>query len=123
MLIQILAYTLFLQPAQLTTAAARAHVGERATVCGIVKSARWASHSNRKPTFLNLDEAYPKQLFTVVIFEEHRARFTPPPEDRFKDKRICVTGKIEEFRGTPEIVVTAPSQIVEAAEAKVGSRR
>jgi len=118
MLIPILAYTLFQQPAQLTAAEAKAHVGEQATVCGLVKSARWASASNRKPTFLNLDEAYPKQVFTVVIFEDHRAKFTPAPEDQFKDKRICVSGKIEEFRGTPEIVVTAPSQIVEAAVSK-----
>jgi len=40
------------------------------------------------------------------------------PEDQFKDKRICVTGTIEEFRGTPEIVVTAPAQIVGATATK-----
>lgn len=114
MLIPLLAYALFLQPAPLSAADAKAHVGEQATVCGVVKSARWASNSNRRPTFLNLDEAYPKQLFTVVIFEENRGRFTPPPEVRFDRKRICVSGKIEDFRGTPEIVVSAPSQIVEA---------
>lgn len=102
-----------LQAAPLTTAEAKAHIGKEATVCGIVASARWAVNSNRKPTFLNLDAAYPKQLFTVVIFEEHRGQFTPAPEDQFKDKRICVTGKIEEFRGTPEIVVSDPKQIRE----------
>jgi hypothetical protein len=115
MLIPLLVSTLILQPAPLTTAEAKAHVGEQATVCGVVKSARWASNSGRRPTFLNLDEPYPKQAFTVVIFEENRGKFTPAPEVRFKDKRICVSGKIEEFRGTPEIVVTVPAQIVEAA--------
>ena len=113
MLIPLLAYALVLQAAPLTAADAKAHVGEQATVCGIVRSARWASNSNRRPTFLNLDEAYPKQLFTVVIFEENRGKFTPPPETQFDKKRICVSGKIEDFRGTPEIVVRAPSQIVE----------
>src|SRR5262245_38514307 len=117
MLIPLLAYSLFLQPAPLTAAEAKAHIGEQATVCGLVKSARWASASNHKPTFLNLDEPYPKQVFTVVIFEESRGKFATAPEDRFKDKRICVTGKIEEFRGTPEIVVTAPSQIAEVTAA------
>jgi DNA/RNA endonuclease YhcR with UshA esterase domain len=115
MVIALLAYALFLQPAALSTADAKAHIGEQATVCGLVKSARWASNSNRKPTFLNLDEPYPKQSFTVVIYEDHRSDFTPAPEEQFKDKRICVTGKIEEFRGTPEIVVTAPSQIAAPA--------
>ena len=105
---------LLLQAAPLTTADAKAHIREHATVCGVVKSARWASNSNRRPTFLNLDEAYPRQAFTVVIFEENRGKFTPAPEDQFKDKHICVTGKIEEFRGAPEIVVSAPAQITES---------
>jgi micrococcal nuclease len=114
MLIPLLAYTLLLQPAPLTAADAKAHIGQQATVCGLVKSARWASNSNRRPTFLNLDEAYPKQLFTVVIFKETRDKFRPAPEVQFNNKRVCVSGKIEDFRGTPEIIVTAPSQIVEA---------
>ena len=121
-LIPLLAYTLFVQPAALTTVEAKAHVGEQATVCGLVKSARWASNSNRRPTFLNLDEPYPKQSFTVVIFEENRGKFTPAPEDQFKDKRICVSGKIEDFRGTPEIVVSAPAQITIADAAKTPAR-
>jgi DNA/RNA endonuclease YhcR with UshA esterase domain len=118
MLIPLLACTLLVQPAHLTAVEAKAHIGEQATVCGLVKSARWASTSNRKPTFLNLDEAYPKQLFTVVIFEENRGKFTLAPEDQFKNKQICVSGKIEEFRGAPEIVVTTPAQIVEAPAAR-----
>lgn len=116
MLISLLAFTLFVQAAPLTVTDAKAHVGEQATVCGLVKSSRWASNSNRRPTFLNLDEAYPKQAFTVVIFEENRGKFTPAPEEQFKNKRICVTGRIEEFRGTPEIVVTAPAQIAESPD-------
>jgi DNA/RNA endonuclease YhcR with UshA esterase domain len=119
--IPLLAYTLFMQPATLTTAEAKAHVGEQATVCGAVRSARWASNSNRRPTFLNLDQPFPKQTFTVVIFEENRGKFAPVPEDQFKDKRVCVTGKIEDFRGTPEIVVSAPAQIT-VADAKTASR-
>ena len=112
MLMLALALVLVLvQAPALTTAEAKSHIGQQATVCGTVKTARWASASNRKPTFLNLDEPYPKQLFTVVIFEEHRSKFSPPPEEQFKDKAICVTGKIEDFRGLPEIVVTEPKQI------------
>lgn len=114
MLISLL--ILLLQPAPLTAAEAKSHIGDHATVCGLVKSARWASNSNRRPTFLNLDEAYPKQAFTVVIFEENRGKFAPAPEEQFKNKRICVTGRIEEFRGTPEIVVTAPAQIAESPD-------
>jgi hypothetical protein len=53
----LLAITILLFiPAQtrLTAADAAKHIGETATVCGTVASARYAESSNRKPTFLNL---------------------------------------------------------------------
>lgn len=50
-------------------------------------------------------------MFTIVIFEENRSKFTPPPDEQFKDKNICVTGKIDQFRGTPQIVVTERKQV------------
>jgi len=34
------------------------------------------------------------------------------PETKYKDARVCVTGKITSFRGKPEIIATEPSQIV-----------
>jgi DNA/RNA endonuclease YhcR with UshA esterase domain len=115
MFLMPVALVALLQAPTLTAAEAKAHIGEQATICGSVKSARWASSSNRKPTFLNLDQAYPKQVFTVVIFEDNRSKFSPPPEQQFKDRNICVTGKIEEFRGTPEIIVSEPKQIAAKA--------
>jgi hypothetical protein len=44
------------QSKKLTTAEAKDHVGEQATVCGKVASARYAATSRGKPTFLNLDK-------------------------------------------------------------------
>jgi DNA/RNA endonuclease YhcR with UshA esterase domain len=108
----LLALALSVQaPATVTTDQAKALIGKEATVCGTVKSARYASNSNRKPTFLNLDKAFPDPVFTVVIFDENRSKFSPPPESQFKDKAICVTGRIQEYRGAPEIIVTDPKQI------------
>ena len=110
----LLALTLLVQPPTITTAAAKDYIGKEARVCGAVKSARYASNSNRKPTFLNLDKPFPNPIFTAVIFEEHRSKFAQPPEQAFKDKDICVTGKIQEYNGSPEIVVTEPKQIEES---------
>jgi len=64
-----------------------------ATVCGVVASARYASQSSGQPTFLNLDEPYPRQVFTIVIWGSARASFPEPPEQAYSDKRICVTGR------------------------------
>jgi hypothetical protein len=91
---------------------AKQHIGETNTVCGLVAGARFLESSKGKPTFLNFDHPFPDHTFTVAIFESNRAKFKSPPEELFEGKTICVTGKIVEFRGTPEIVVQDPSQIV-----------
>jgi hypothetical protein len=96
---------------KVTTAEAKDHIGETATVCGQVASARFASSTRGRPTFLNLDKPYPSQIFTALIWGENRAKFGKP-EDDYRNKRVCVTGKITEYRGAPEIVVSEPEQVV-----------
>jgi len=98
------------QTKKITAAAAKNHIGERTTVCGKVVSARYADRSKSQPTFLNLDEPFPKQIFTIVIWGDDRSKFGEP-EDKYSDKRICVTGKITSYRGGPEIVATDPKEI------------
>ena len=91
------------------SAKAKDHVGEEGTVCGKVADTRYLE-SGKKPTFLNFDERYPNHTFTVVIFGENRAKFGSPEKD-YLDKNICVTGKIEDYNGKPEIIVTQPQQV------------
>ena len=92
---------------------AQQHIGENQTVCGIVASTHYAKSSRGQPSFLNLDQPYPNQIFTILIWGENRPKFKEAPEKYFKGKRICVTGVIEIYRGTPEIIVNDPSQIKE----------
>ena len=96
----------------LTAGQAKDHVGESATVCGVVASARYAASSRGQPTFLNLDQAYPNATFTVVIWGNVRTAFPEPPEVAYRQKRICVTGLIGTYRGTPQIVPSTPQVIV-----------
>jgi DNA/RNA endonuclease YhcR with UshA esterase domain len=95
---------------KLAASEAKDHFGETATVCGEVVSARYAASSKGEPTFLNLDKPYPSQIFTVVIWGENRSKFGKPEED-YKGKRICVSGKISAYAGSPEIIATEPKQI------------
>lgn len=95
---------------KLTAAEAKDHVGETATVCGSVASTRYASSTKGQPTFLNLDKPYPNQIFTVVIWGSNRAKFGTPEVD-YRGKQICVTGKITEYRGIPEVSANEPAQI------------
>jgi DNA/RNA endonuclease YhcR with UshA esterase domain len=91
---------------------AQKYVGMEKTVCGMVANATYASQAKGEPTFLNLDQPFPRQIFTAIIWGDDRSKFKEPPELFFKGKRICVTGMIERYRGTPAIIVRRPGQIV-----------
>lgn len=95
--------------AALTAAEAAQHVGEKATVCGVVASAHFAANINRQPTFINLDRAYPHPVFTILVWGDYRNRFATPPETW--SGRVCATGVITAFHGKPEMKVISPTQI------------
>jgi hypothetical protein len=50
-----------------------------------------------------------------LIWDSDRAKFGGP-ETKYKDARVCVMGRIGSYRGTPELVATEPSQIVQEKE-------
>lgn len=96
---------------QISASEASHHVGKERTVCGWVASATYAARSRRQPTFLNLDEPYPRHIFTIVVWGSDRSQFREPPERAFRDENICVTGLISTYRDKPQIVVRQPAQI------------
>jgi hypothetical protein len=89
---------------------AKNHIGESATVCGEIASAHYAARSRGNPTFINLDKPYPNQIFTVLIWGSDRPKFGDP-EETYRNKQICVTGQISDYKGVPQIVASEPSQI------------
>jgi hypothetical protein len=110
LIIVILAVSVAQAQKPLTAAGAKDHVGEKATVCGDVVSTHYAARSRGNPTFLNLDKPYPDQVFTVVIWGNDRSKFGDP-EQAYRSKHICVTGKISDYKGVPQIVAYEPAQI------------
>lgn len=95
---------------KLTAGEAKDHIGEKATVCGIVVSSHYVVRSRGYPTFLNLDEPYTRQVLTMLIWSSHRPKFGDP-EAKYGNKKICVTGAIKSYRGVAEIVTSEPAQI------------
>lgn len=89
---------------------AASHVGEQARVCGIVASAKYAARSRGAPTFLNLGQPYPRQVFTAVIWGRDRSKFAYPPES-LRGSSICVRGLVSLYRGKPQIIVHDPKFI------------
>ncbi len=86
------------------------HAGETTTVCGVVAGAKYAAQIRGGLTFIDFGKPYPNASFTAVIFAADRAKFGTP-EKGLAGKQVCVTGKIEMFRGKPEIVLTDPKQL------------
>jgi len=98
----------------LTADQAKDHVGENATVCGVVAGTHFAEHSKGSPTFVNLDNPYPNQVFTILIWGEDLPKFNPKPST-WEGKRVCATGVITLYRGSPEIVAKSQGQITVTA--------
>lgn len=97
---------------RVTAAEARDHIGTPAEVCEKVASADYLQQVGGEPTFINLGRPYPNQTFTAVIWDDDRTKWTNPPEQQYDGQEICVSGRIENHEGTPQIIVSSPKQIV-----------
>ena len=104
-------YSVSGESVSLTPEEAAGHVGESATVCGMVVSATYAAQAPMAPTFLDLGKPYPQQIFTAVIFGTDRSKFGAP-DVSMRDKFVCVTGEIFLFQGTPEMALRDPAQLI-----------
>ena len=79
---------------------------------GAVASAKYEADAQSQPKLLDLGKAYPNAAFNPVVYGENRAKFGTP-ETSLRGKRLCVTGKISDYHGKAEIVLTDPSQLTQ----------
>lgn len=106
-----IAFVLPLCARTLSPSEASQHVGENATVCGVVAGVHTAMRSRGRPTFVNLDKPYPNQVFTILIWIEDLKNFSPAPST-WDGRRVCATGTISSYRGVPEIVARESQQVM-----------
>jgi hypothetical protein len=65
-----------------------------------------------QPTFLNIGAPHPDpRRFIGVIWGQYRSSFPMLPEYLYKDRTICVFGRIEPYDGVAEIIITGSGQI------------
>lgn len=95
---------------------AQDHVGHTLWVCGTVASARRIEDGR---TFINLEQAYPEQKFTIMIDPRHISDFDAAFGGRFYERligtTICVYGQVVLYEGVPEIIPTTPEAIRSSA--------
>jgi hypothetical protein len=92
----------------ITAADAKNHIGEQATVCGKVVGEKTQASSRGEPTFINLDTAYPNQVFTILVWGDDRKNVGELPH---AGSRVCASGVIKGYKGVPEIVVRSSGQL------------
>ena len=78
-----------------------------------IHSGKFLENSKGTPTFLNAGGYYRNAPLTIVIWADTRKDLNNTPEEFYKGKEVCITGKIELYKDKPQIVVTSKSQIVE----------
>ena len=76
---------------------AEINTNKKVKVCGTVVS----THKSQKGNiFINLDKSYPNQIFSITIWAYDIINFSYNPVEELMGKKICITGKIVEYRGT-----------------------
>ncbi len=93
------------------TTQAKHHVnsGKNVTVCGTVVATKLSSKGN---VFINLDRAFPKQVFSISIFANNIKNFPYSPDEYLKGKVICVTGKLSTYNGAPSVSIENAKSII-----------
>lgn len=87
------------------------HVGDSVKVCGKIYGGIFLDRSKDTPTFLNVGGAYPNNPLTIVIWADLRKEFEQKPEEFYKDKAVCIFGKISLFKDKPQIVLYSKNQL------------
>ena len=88
-------------------AEAAKHIGEVITVEGQVVSIHRSEKGN---TFLNFGAPYPNQVFTGWIPPESSAQNSPLLQD-IEGKTVQITGRIQLYKGKPEIRIDSEEQL------------
>jgi len=85
---------------------APAHIGQIATVQGLVAEVYTSSKGN---VFLDFENPYPNEVFSGVIFSSAVPQFGDL--NAYQGKRVQVTGPIRLYKGKPEIILDSPIQL------------
>src|SRR5689334_11640216 len=84
---------------------AKNFIGETKTVKGVIAS---VFVSNKGTVLLNFDDVHPNESFVAVIKKDSGIAY----DNITKGSTVTVTGKIEDYKGLPEIIINEQSQIV-----------
>jgi hypothetical protein len=86
-------------------------IGDTVTISGRIYAGYFLVHVNTKPTFLNLFDSLPNHRLMIRIDSSDREKFSEAPEKYFLNKKVSVTGVVNNYKGTASIKISDPSMI------------
>ena len=85
------------------------HLNDSVTICDKIYSTKLIENTGM--VLLDVGDSHPDQYLTIVIKGEDKTKFPANPEDYYKGRDVCVTGKLIDYKGKPEIIVTSPNNL------------
>ncbi|MGV3541202.1 MAG: hypothetical protein ACO1OQ_15405 [Rufibacter sp.] len=107
----LLVATLSYGQTRVTPEDASKHIGESVVLCGKIYGGKFMENSKTQPTLLNMGAAFPNHLVTIMVSKEVRTGFQAKPEEYLNGKNVCVTGKLIDSKGKPEIIIAKAEDI------------
>lgn len=86
------------------------HIGETVTICDKIYEGKFIENSKTQPTFLKMGDIS-KHRITILINFDDRKNFTDKPEIYYPEKDVCITGRVMEVKGKPQIIIRKPTEI------------
>lgn len=84
---------------------AKNYIGQTRTFCGRLQQIKPFT----KGEYLNLDQTYPNQSLTVVVWSSDAHKFSP--FNQSMQKIICVNGEISTYKNKPQITLRSVDQL------------
>ncbi|HBC3534604.1 TPA: hypothetical protein KDZ66_003531 [Vibrio vulnificus] len=77
------------------------HEGEDVIACGLIKQVS----RFKRGFYLNMDERYPRQSLTLVVWEDDVAEIKERHGslERLEAKRVCAEGRVTKYKGRSQI--------------------
>ena len=87
------------------------HIGDSVKLEGKIFGVKTFPGKQNAPTLLNLGADFPHQLITIAVFDSYKTETILMPTENNKGDIAIVTGRIELYRGKPQIVVRSTNQL------------
>ena len=90
---------------------AKDHIGDSVHIVSKIYGVKYFADAKEPVTLINIGAAYPNQLLTAVVRKDVRGKMlTEPTQENLVGKEVHLRGKVELFKGKPQIMITDPSQ-------------